>query len=83
MRYHGKVKDGVVVFDGVKPPDGTAVDVAEAAAPDELSSDDGTPEQKAERLRQFLLELAKNSEQVLPTDASLNVDHYLYGHPKR
>jgi hypothetical protein len=84
MTYRGTVKNGVVVFDGETPPEGTTVDVAEtAAATPPINNENLTPEQRAHRLHQSLLELAKNAEQVLPMDASRNVDHYLYGHPKR
>jgi len=72
MVYHGQVQDGVVILDGgVRLPDGTPVTVetVQAAA----SHDDA--DDRVYRLGEF----------AAPTgvpDLAVNIDHYLYGHPK-
>ena len=80
MTYRGKVKNGVVVLEGPHvPPEGSPVSVRVLKSPArpaargrkrELTLYDG--------LKPFI-GMAKG----LPADASLNVDHYLYGAPKR
>ena len=81
MTYRGTVKNGVVVFDGPeRPPEGAVVAFEFSETP---FRDTATDEAKARRLSEALLKLAGTMKQELPTDASQNVDHYLYGHPKR
>ena len=73
MTYKGRVKDGVVVFDDrVRLPEGTEVEVT---LPDDP---DGSGLSLYERLEPVI-----GRAQGLPPDASENIDHYLYGHPKR
>ena len=73
MTYKGRVKDVVVVFDDrVRLPEGTEVEVT-------LPGDsDGSGRSLYERLEPVI-----GRAQGLPPDASENIDHYLYGHPKR
>lgn len=73
----GKVVDGVVVFEnGDSLPEGTPVRIqplTEASQPKPLS-----------RLAEMLLSHAGTIDDPdLPTDLSINLDHYLYGTPKR
>ncbi|MBV8779864.1 MAG: hypothetical protein JO353_00570 [Phycisphaerae bacterium] len=82
MTYRGIVKDGVVVLAcDEKLPEGTNVTVQVGDEP--LSEDE---KMVLDRQREALFRLVQFGEkmgQVLPTDASRNVDHYLYGAPKR
>ena len=72
MTYKGRVKDGVVVFDDrVRLPEGAQVEVT---LPDDS---EGIRPSLFERLESVI-----GRAQGLPPDASENVDHYLYGHPK-
>ena len=76
MAYRGQVKNGVVVLEGNPPlPEGTRVRVEAVQSPAE------TPPQTP-NVWDGLLELAGTAE-GLPPDASQNIDHYLYGLPKR
>ena len=71
MTYKGRIKDGVIVLDNnVSLPEGTEVDVQPAgtAARSEVWDN--------------LLKLAGKA-QGLPEDAAKNIDHYLYGNPKK
>jgi hypothetical protein len=70
MTYRGRVENGVIVLDeAVELPEGASVTVDLAAAPEQ----------------QGISTLLKYAGCVkdLPPDASVNLDHYLYGHPKR
>ena len=72
MTYRGQVRNGVVVLEGNPPlAEGTAVRVE--ALEDSAQNPNVWDE---------LLKLAGTAE-GLPPDASRNVDHYLYGQPKR
>ena len=74
MSLSGHVQNGVVVFDTPNPlPDGTAVQV-EAIVPPTI------PPKRS--LLDRLGDVVGKAE-GLPPDASQNVDHYLYGHPKK
>ena len=74
MSFIGHVQNGVVVFDTPSPlPDGTAVRV-EALQP--------LPEAATRSFLDRLGDIVGKAE-GLPADASQNVDHYLYGHPKK
>lgn len=76
MVYRGIVMNGAVVLDApVTLPDGTAVEVTLADATDES---DGAAPTLFEQFETFIGK-AKN----LPSDASTNHDHYLYGVPKK
>jgi hypothetical protein len=78
MTLPGHVKNGTIVFDQpVVLPEGAAVRV------EVINPAAATPaEQQAptlyERLKPFVGSLPE-----LPPDASANLDHYLYGTPKR
>ena len=74
MSITGHVQNGVVVFDTpISLPDGTAVKV-EAIQPSE---------KPAKRSLLDRLGDVVGKAEGLPADASQNVDHYLYGHPKK
>lgn len=79
MVYRGKVKKGVIVLeDESELPDGTEVLVrpVKTSTPSDLDpQDDATVRRK---LMKF-----SGMAAGLPKDASLNIDHYLYGHPKK
>lgn len=71
MVYRGRVSNGVVVFEGgVKLPEGTRVKVETLDAEKPSGDDD---------------RLYRLAELAVPTgipDLALNINHYLYGHPK-
>lgn len=70
MTYRGQVAGGVVVLDKpVSLPEGTLVNVEPLPA---------QPTTLAERFKDVIGKAAG-----LPEDAAENVDHYLYGTPKR
>jgi hypothetical protein len=78
MTYRGHIRNGVVVLDDQPAlPEGAKVSVELLAGPEEVSSGDEGPT-LLERLRPIV-----GAAKGLPADASTNVDHYLYGHPKR
>jgi hypothetical protein len=80
MVYRGKLKNGVVVLDDVSGlPEGTEVAVrpVKVKVRDKLKGP-----KKPQKLRRSLMKFAGKAK-GLPRDASRNVDHYLYGHPKR
>jgi hypothetical protein len=64
----------------VMVPVGTAADVLVVAEPAGKNSDD-KPRRPLSELAALLDALPCDTD--LPPDASINVDHYLYGHPKR
>ena len=71
MIYRGHVHNGVVVLDDPAAlPEGTLVEV------DLVAEDTGAT--LYDRLKPVI-----GTAQGLPPDAALNVDHYLYGQPKR
>ncbi len=73
MVYQGQVKNGVVVFESVPPPDGTVVRVEPVQEPppsDEVSIWD--------KMKDFA-----GRAPDLPLDAAHNHDHYLYGRPRK
>jgi hypothetical protein len=84
MTVRGKVKNGKVVLDDPKVlPEGTEVEVRPArrklsARSKKPAKTKSRPRSLAERLAPFIGE-AKG----LPPDASVDLDHYLYGLPKR
>ena len=77
MTYSGHIENGRVVFDGAPGlPDGTPVVVSVVAK-------DAQPEAREiptlyERMKPFIGKI-----DGLPEDASQNIDHYLYGRPKK
>ncbi len=77
MVYRGHVKNGVVVFDDANAlPEGAAVEVSLVPAAPADEADEGPS--LYERLKPVI-----GKATGLPPDASTNVDHYLYGHPKK
>ncbi len=78
MTYHGHVKNGVVVLDEpVELPEGAEVKVDLLAASPEDAADEEIPT-LYEQLEPFI-----GKAHGLPPDASVNLDHYLYGVPKK
>jgi hypothetical protein len=74
MSLTGHVRNGVVVLDVPNAlPDGTAVKVEAIEAP---------PKSTKRNLLERLGDVVGQAE-GLPADASQNIDHYLYGHPKK
>lgn len=74
MVYRGLVKGGVVVFEGhAVPPEGSHVKIEPL--------DETRPNPDVMKLRKTLLKFA-GSVPDLPADASINLKHYLHGHPK-
>ena len=78
-KLNGKVVNGVVVFENGSLPDGTEVSIepvserSESAAPKDIRS-----------LSEMLMGFAGViKDDDLPTDLSYNLDHYLYGTPKK
>jgi hypothetical protein len=78
MTYHGRIEHGQVVFnDAIELPEGAAVTVI--VAPQSTNGGQETADPTLlERLKNFV-----GSAKNLPPDASVNVDHYLYGLPKK
>ena len=80
MTYRGKVKNGVVVLDGPHvPPEGAPVSVRLLKPAARRPSRAAKPGRTLyERLKPFI-----GIAEDLPSDISINHDHYLYGAPKR
>jgi len=81
MTYRAKMQNGQVVFEGgIKPADG--VDLRVEVEP-EAATTPHEPEHP-ETLSELLLSFAGViTDPSLPADSSVNLDHYLYGTPKR
>ncbi len=78
MTYRGRIENGLVVFnEEVNLPDGIEVTVL---VPQVVTSNDEAAAGPTllETLTDFV-----GSAKNLPSDASVNVDHYLYGLPKK
>jgi hypothetical protein len=79
MTYRGRVKNGAVVLDSkLQLPEGAEVIVELVAAPVESDKKEGRGPSLAERLSNVI-----GKAKGLPPDASINMDHHLYGMPKR
>ncbi|MGD0653356.1 MAG: hypothetical protein ABSA16_03350 [Thermoguttaceae bacterium] len=77
MVYRGRVENGVIrLEDRQILPEGAAVEVRF------LSESTSGDEDKIPTLYEGLKDLIGKAE-GLPPDASINIDHYLYGVPKR
>jgi hypothetical protein len=78
MVYQGTVHNGVVVFEnGVQLPEGAVVRVELAPKPS------GAPQTNAGRDDlDPIFRIAELAGDAGPADLSVNIDHYLYGHPK-
>jgi hypothetical protein len=79
VTYRGHVKNGVVVLDeAMILPEGTAVKVEPVEfRPNSPAADEDMPT-LYELLKPFI-----GKAEGLPPDASVNLDHYLYGVPKQ
>lgn len=78
MTCRGHVKNGVVVLDDpVSIPEGMSVEITVVNPETNAGSDDEFAD-----LRRDLLDFAGKFS-GLPEDASQNIDHYLYGHPRQ
>jgi hypothetical protein len=78
MVYQGTVQNGVVVFaNGIHLPEGTSVRVEPVSVqvPEQPKKTDDSELDPIFRMG----ELAGDAG---PPDLSVNIDHYLYGHPK-
>jgi hypothetical protein len=79
MVYRGRVKKGVVVLDSaVDLADGTEVSVRPLRAKSASKSNGKRRTTLSQRLAPVI-----GKAKTLPPDASVNLDHYLYGLPKR
>ena len=80
MVYRGRVQDGVVIFDSdVKPEEGLPVSVrALRRRPSRPSGKKGRSTTFYERYKDLI-----GAAKGLPADFSTQLDHYLYGTPKR
>jgi hypothetical protein len=80
MTFTGHVQDGKVVLTSPIPlPDGTKVRVEPILA--EPPSADPAADAPTTLWEHYKDVIGK--AEGLPADAATNVDHYLYGHPKR
>jgi hypothetical protein len=80
MVYHGHIRNGQIVLDEqARLPEGAAVrvDVVSNGEAEERAGEESDPT-LYERLKPII-----GIIDDLPEDGSMNVDHYLYGHPKR
>jgi hypothetical protein len=79
MTFHGHVQNGNVVLDGtIGLPDGTPVTVIASQPPVVADSTQREIPSLYERMKPII-----GIADHLPPDASQNIDHYLYGHPKK
>jgi hypothetical protein len=77
MTFTGHIENGRVVLDAVTGlPDGTPVVVTVVQAPEDVK--DREIPTLYERLKPFV-----GAIDGMPPDLSENIDHYLYGHPKK
>lgn len=77
MTYHGHIENGQVILDGAPGlPDGTPVVVTVVEKP--ATSEDREIPTLYEQMKPFIGKI-----EGLPPDASENIDHYLYGYPKK
>jgi hypothetical protein len=79
MVYRGRVKNGVVVLEGLaRLEEGAVVSVRPIRRPARASRKKKQPPTLYQRLKSVA-----GKAKGLPPDASVNHDHYLYGMPKR
>jgi hypothetical protein len=77
MTFHGHIENGHVVLDATPGlPDGTPVVVTVVQT--QAENKDREIPTLYERMKPFI-----GCAEGLPPDASENIDHYLYGHPKK
>ena len=78
MTYRGRIEKGKVVLDeSVQIPEGSVVTIVVVPQLQDTNSAEEGPT-LLERLKNF-----KGTAKNMPCDASQNVDHYLYGLPKK
>jgi hypothetical protein len=78
MVYRGRVENGLIQLEGsVTLPEGIEVRV-ETVTPAPTGESERGGSSLYERLKPVI-----GAAKGLPPDASVNVDHYLYGHPKK
>lgn len=78
MVYRGRVENGVIRLEGARPlPEGAEVEVHL------VQETAGEQQEVATRSLYERLKPVIGMAKGLPPDASTNVDHYLYGHPKK
>ncbi len=78
MVYRGHVENGVIrLEESVSLPEGASVRV-EVLPPETDRTAEAVGLSLYERLKPLV-----GAARDLPPDASVNVDHYLYGHPKK
>ena len=76
MTYQGTVHNGVIVFaPGVQLPEGSPVRVEVLK--------DGEPKALARPEDDPVWRMAELAGETGIPDLSVNIDHYLYGHPRR
>jgi len=79
MMYHGHVENGrIILDDSVALPDGLKVEVMVRHPQPPPADSNEEASTLYERLKPAI-----GTAKGLPADAARNVDHYLYGHPKR
>lgn len=81
MAYRGQVRNGVILLDeGIELAEGTKVRVELLDAKSAHESSEGASKVPTlyERLKPFI-----GAAKDLPPDMSVNLDHYLYGVPKK
>ncbi len=75
MVYQGTVHNGVIIFaPGVQLPEGSPVRV-------EVLDEDATDEARDPK-DDVLLNMSQYAVDMGIPDLAVNIDHYLYGHPK-
>ena len=93
MTYRGHIENGLVVLDdSAALPEGASVQIEvlerRKRAASRVASEKGLrtkAQTRRAKQNKVVSELMKFSgiARDLPADASVNIDHYLYGHPKR
>jgi hypothetical protein len=78
MVYQGTVQNGVVVFpNGVQLPEGVSVDVS-IVLPPKAENETRMVDSELDPI----FRIGEIAQDAGISDLSVNVDHYLYGHPK-
>ncbi len=73
MVFEGTVQNGVVVFPfGISLPDGTAVRVEATPPAEHVAQEESDP----------VFRMGDLAVDTGIPDLAVNIDHYLYGHPK-
>ena len=79
MTVHGRVRNGLVVLDnGGMLPEGTEVIIRPIQRKARVKKGSKKPAKPTRKIMRFA-----GKAKGLPEDAARNLDHYLYGHPKR